>query len=167
MIVPRRLHPPMGFMTQPTNHKPLSFEAQNKKPVRWFCGLNHQTVAAGFEAQTGKPADLGFEAEQKNSRSSSLYAPYRPHKVSPNLSIVRSPSTRPVLDHPQSSAPSLLLLPWSSSLPAMLHLSPIHHETSKHASPHDIYNRLEPKKIPEFKFKPRQINYSSQLKSSY
>jgi hypothetical protein len=37
-------------------------------------------------------------------------------------------------DHPQSSTPGLLLLSRSSSLHAMLHLPPAHHETSKHDS---------------------------------
>jgi hypothetical protein len=34
----------------------LGFEAQIKKPSQWFWGPNHQPVAAGFEAQTGKPS---------------------------------------------------------------------------------------------------------------
>jgi hypothetical protein len=46
--------------------------------------------------------------------------------------------TWPVLDHPQSSAPGLLLLPRSSSLPNMSHLSPTQHETSKHNFSHEI-----------------------------
>jgi hypothetical protein len=33
-----------------TNLLPLCFEAQTKKPSRWFCGANHQTTAASFEA---------------------------------------------------------------------------------------------------------------------
>jgi hypothetical protein len=37
-------------------------------------------------------------------------------------------------DHPQPSAPGLLLLPRSSLLHAMPHLPPAHHETSKHDS---------------------------------
>jgi hypothetical protein len=37
-------------------------------------------------------------------------------------------------DHPRSSAPGLLLLRRSSSLHAMPHLPPAHHETSKHDS---------------------------------
>jgi hypothetical protein len=37
-------------------------------------------------------------------------------------------------DHPRSSAPCLLLLPRSSSLHAMPHLPPTHHETSKYDS---------------------------------
>jgi hypothetical protein len=40
--------------------------------------------------------------------------------------------------HPQSSAPSLLLLPKSLSLAAMSHSPPTHIKTSKHVSPHQI-----------------------------
>jgi hypothetical protein len=32
MRAPRHLHPPVGFVTQPTTHSPLGFEAQTKKP---------------------------------------------------------------------------------------------------------------------------------------
>jgi hypothetical protein len=48
-------------------------------------------------------------------------------------------ATRPLdlCDHPQSSAPGLQLLPRSSSLHAMAHLPPAHHETSKHDSPNE------------------------------
>jgi hypothetical protein len=62
----------------------------------------------------------------------------RLHTVSPDLSIVRPPSTRPMLDYSRSSAPGLLLLPRSSSLPAMSHLPLTHHEISKRDSPHKI-----------------------------
>jgi hypothetical protein len=44
-------------------------------------------------------------------------------------------------DHPQSSAPDLLLLPRSSSLSAMPHLPLAHYETSKHNSPHETTNK--------------------------
>jgi hypothetical protein len=49
----------------------------------------------------------------------------------------RSPGHRvpDLCDHPRSSAPGLLLVPRSSSLHAMPHLSPAHHETSKRDSP--------------------------------
>jgi hypothetical protein len=48
----------------------------------------------------------------------------------------RPPSHRvpDLCDHPQSSAPGLLLQPRSSSLHVMPHLPPAHHETSKHDS---------------------------------
>jgi hypothetical protein len=43
-------------VAQSTNRSPLGFETQNKKLSRWFWCPNHQTRAAGFEAQTGKPS---------------------------------------------------------------------------------------------------------------
>jgi hypothetical protein len=102
---------------------PLGFEAQTKKPSWWFCGPNHQTTAAyfrpkpgnpsewfcgqttrtvatGFEAKPGETINLGFEVEPRNSCSSSPCAQCRPHTASPYLSIVWTPSIRPVLDHP-------------------------------------------------------------------
>jgi hypothetical protein len=69
-----------------------------------------------------------------------------------------------VLDHARSSALSLLLLPRSSLLPAMPNLSPTHHETSERVSPHKTDSRVEPPKFLGFKFKLRQVNYSSQIK---
>jgi hypothetical protein len=167
------LHPLISFMTQPINRSLFGFEAQTMKLSEWFWGPNHQTVAADFKAQIGKPEaigfevkpgetiDLGFEAQPRNPRSSSPCTRCRPHAASPNLSIVRPPSAWPVSDHPRSSAWGLLLLPWSSSLPAMSHLSPAHHEISKHDSPHKI-DKGRTTETSEFKFKLRQVNYSSQ-----
>jgi hypothetical protein len=167
MRVPHCLHPPVGFVAQPINHSSLGFEAQTKKPSWWFCGPNHQTTAASFEAQIGKTVNLSLEAEPRNSRSPSSCARCRPHTVSPNISIIQSPSIWPVLGHPRSSAPSLLILAQSSLLLTMSNLSPTNHETSKCVSPHDTNNRVEPLKSPRFKFKPRQVNYSSQIKPKY
>jgi hypothetical protein len=128
----------------------LVLRLKPKKLSQWFWSSNHQTVAVGFETQTGKPGatdfevklgetiDLGFEAKPRNLRFSSPCAWCRPHTASSNLSIVWSPSTRPVLDHPQPSTPGLLFLPWSSLLPTISHLSPTHHETSNRDSPHKI-----------------------------
>jgi hypothetical protein len=55
MRVPRR-PPSIGFVVQPTNRSLHGFETQTKKLSRWFWGPNHQTRAAGFEAETGKPS---------------------------------------------------------------------------------------------------------------
>jgi hypothetical protein len=141
-------------MVQLTNRSLFGFKVQTKKPSRWFWGPNHQTVAAGFKAQTGKPevtgfeaklretVNLGFEAQPINPCSSSRYVWCRSHTASHDLLIIRPLSTRPVLGHPWSSAPGFLLLLCSSSLPAMSHLSPIHHETNKHDSPHKIDNKV-------------------------
>jgi hypothetical protein len=58
-------------------------------------------------------------------------------QVQTSYGVTRPPGHRvlDLCDHPRSSAPGLLLLPWSSSLHAMPHLPPPHHETSKHDSP--------------------------------
>jgi hypothetical protein len=82
-------------VAQPINRSLLDFEAQTKKLLWWFWGTNHQIGAADFEAQAEKPitigfeakpekivqvvlranhsqtVDLGFEAQLRNSRSSS------------------------------------------------------------------------------------------------
>jgi hypothetical protein len=137
----------ISFMTELTNRSLLGFDDQTKKPLWWFWDPNDQTgavsfeiqirkpEATGFEAKAGKIVDLGFEAKSRNLHSSSLYAWCRPHTASLDLSIVCPPSTRHVLDHLWSSAPGLLLLPRSSSMPTKLYLSPAHHEISKHDSP--------------------------------
>jgi hypothetical protein len=66
-------------------------------------------------------------------------------------------------DHPRSSTPGLLLLPRSSSLHAMPHLPPAHHETSKHNfSKQNKDKRKTKQNYPRFEFKPRQGNDSSQ-----
>jgi hypothetical protein len=113
------------------------------------------------------PSTLFFETKPRNLCSSSPCAWCKPHTASPDLSIVRPPSTRLVLNYRLSSAPSHLFLPQFSSLSAMPHLSPIHHEISKYVSPHEIDNRVESPKFPGFKFKPRQVNYSSKIKPWY
>jgi hypothetical protein len=78
----------------------------------------------------------------------------------------RSPDHRvfDLCDHSQSPKPYLLLLPWSLSLHVMLHLSPTHHEKSKHDSPHEHEGRIEPRKCHGFKFKPRHVNDSAHIK---
>jgi hypothetical protein len=136
-------------------------------PSEWFWSQTIRTVVTDFEVKSGEIVELGFEPKPRNLRSSSPYARCRSHTASLDLSIIWLPSTRSVLDHSRSSAPSLLLLPRFSLLLAMLHLSPTHHETSKHVSPHETYSRVEPPKFAGFKFKLRQVNYSSQIKPRY
>jgi hypothetical protein len=80
----------------------------------------------------------------------------------PCLLVPSIDHTRPVPDHPRSSAPSLLLLPRLSLLPVVSHLSPTHHETSKHDSLHKTKIKVKPPKSPGFEFKPWQGNDSSQ-----
>jgi hypothetical protein len=71
-----------------------------------------QTVTTGFEIKPEKTVsvvlmpnhwqtiDLGFEAQPRKLRSSSPHTWCRPHTVSPDLSIVWPPSTRPVRPSP-------------------------------------------------------------------
>jgi hypothetical protein len=170
------LHPLINFEAQTDKPPPTWFWGPNQETVVvilwakslnrscWFWGQNWETQASDFEAKPGETIDLGFEAKPRNPRSSSPCAWCRPHIASSDLSIVWPSNTRPVLDHPRSSAPSLLLLSRLSSLSTMLHLSPTHHKTSKHISPHETCSRVEPWKFSGFKFKPRQVNYSSQIK---
>jgi hypothetical protein len=154
----------MGQITKPQlpvlRPKPWS-------PSEWFWGQTTRTVATGFDAKPEETIDLGFEAKPRNSRSSSSYARCRPYITSPNLLIVRPPSTRSTFDHLRSSAPSLLLLLRFSSLPAMSHLSLTHHGTSTRISPYETDCGVGPLKFLRFKFKPKQVNYSSQIKPSY
>jgi hypothetical protein len=122
--------------------------ATHKLLSAWFWGSNKKTVAVIFRlkspnrsyqfwGQNQETVDLGIEAKPRNPCSSSPCARSRPNTALLNLLIIRPLSTRPVLDHLRSFVPGLLLLPRSSSLPAMSHLSPTHHETSKHDSPHE------------------------------
>jgi hypothetical protein len=90
-----------------------------------------------FWGQTERNRPSGFEAQLRNSCYSSPHARCRSHIMSPDLPIARPPSSRPVLDHPRSFAPGLLLLPRSSLLRVMSHLPPAHHETSKRNSPQE------------------------------
>jgi hypothetical protein len=168
MLLGEASQQPIAFVAQPINYSPLGFEAQTKKLLWWVWGSNHQTIAAGFEAQTKKPKATGFEAKLGEMVDIGFEATScRPHTASPDLSIIQPTSTQPVLDHPRSSAPGLLLLPWSSSLSTMPHLSPAHHKTIKHVSPHKIDSSVEPLKFLRLKFKPRQVSYSSQIKPRY
>jgi hypothetical protein len=152
-----------------SNHQTaaIDFDVQIRKPERVVLRLNHKNRSHWFWGQTGRNHRPCFEAKLRNPRSLPPSAWCRPHTTSSDLLIVRPLSTWPTLDHPQFSAPSLLFLPWSMSLPAMPHLSPTHYETSKHVSPHEIDSRVEPPKFHGFKFNLRRVNYSSQIKPIY
>jgi hypothetical protein len=131
----------------------------------------------GFEDKLGETVNLGFEAKLRNPRSSSPCARCKSHTVSPDLPIVWPPSTWFMLDHPWSFAPSQLLLPRSSSLPTMSHLSPTQHETSYRDSSHEtkiLTTRflsigwiVLDLNCPEFKFKPQHVNDSTHIKPRY
>jgi hypothetical protein len=117
-----------------------------------------------LSSKLGETVDLGFKAKSRKPRSSSPCAWCRLHTVSLDLSITRPLSTQHVLDRPGPLHQVSYSCRRSSSLPAMLHLSPTRHETSNRVSPHRTYSWVEPQKFPRFKFKPRQVNYSSQIK---
>ena len=106
--------------------------------------------------------DLGFEAQPRNSRFSSLCAQYRPHTASPDLSTARPPSTRPVRPSPvlctRSPTPATVLI-------AARHVAPTT------CTPRDKQMRFSKRNkgkirtkqnYPGFEFKPRQVNDSSQ-----
>jgi hypothetical protein len=104
----------------------------------WFWGPDHQIIAAGFEAETGKTVatgfdakpdktvqvilrpnhwqtiGLGFEAQPRNSCSSSPRAQCRPHTAPPNLSITQPLSTWHVQPFPilyiMSPTPATILM---------------------------------------------------------
>jgi hypothetical protein len=65
-------------------------------------------------------------------------------------------------DYSRSSTPSLLLLSRSSSLHTILHLPPVHHETSKHDFSHKTKINVQSQKCPGFEFEPSQVNDLSQ-----
>jgi hypothetical protein len=115
----------IGFEAKPLETVATGFEVKPTKTVRVVLRPNHsQTV------------DLGFKAQPRNPRSLSPHAQCRPHTAPLDLSITQPPSTD-LCDHPWSSAPVLLLMPWSSSPRATPHLPPAHHETSKCDSPNE------------------------------
>jgi hypothetical protein len=100
----------------------------------WFWGTNQETAVVVLRQNHWQTIATGFEAKLENSRFSSLTrVQCGSHTVSPDLLIVQPPSARLMTDLLRSSAPSLLLLPQSSLLPAMSHSAPTHYETRKHA----------------------------------
>jgi hypothetical protein len=131
-----------------------------------------KTIATGFEPKPAKTVrvvlrpnhsqtiNLGFEAQPRNSRSSSPRAWCRSHKAPPDLLIARPPSIRPMRPS-RSSAPGLLILPRSSSL----------HTAPSTCTPRDKQTRFSKRNkgkrkikqnYPGFKFKPRRVNDLSQ-----
>jgi hypothetical protein len=167
------------------------------KPRNRHGDFEAQTIAAGFEAQTGKPKPLVLRSNQRKlsppvlrsnrrkpskwfqgqntDKPSTLVLRLNKEMCAPRLHVhgadptqchltYRSPSHQvpDMCDHPRSSAPGLLLLPQSSSLHVMLHLPPAHHKTSKRDCPNETEIKVKLPKYLGFKFKPRQVNDSSQ-----
>jgi hypothetical protein len=152
-----------GFEAKLPETVATGFEAKPVKTVRVVLRPNHsQTVAIGFEAQTDekpfewfwgqttyKPSTLVLRRNKK-TRAPRLQGNGADHPRRHPTS--RSPGHRvpDLCDHPLSSAPGLLLLPWSSSLHIVPHLPPAHHKTSKHDSPNETKIKEEQNKtIPD------------------
>jgi hypothetical protein len=96
------------FEGQIKNPQPPWFWGSTKKPTTNFEAKSGETVTTDFEVKPEKTVsvvlklnhwqtvDLGFEAQPRNSRSSSPRTRCRPHTTLPNLPIVRPSSTRHV-----------------------------------------------------------------------
>jgi hypothetical protein len=167
--------PTVKFEAKPGETVAAGFEAKLLETVGTsFEAKVEKTVATCFEAKLAKTVrvvlrpnysqivDLGFKAQPRNSRSSSSRARCRPHTVSPDLSIVRPPSTRPV-------RPSLILCTRSPT-PTMILVA------TRHATPATCTSRDKQTRFFKwnknkrktkwnylgFEFKPRQVNDSSQ-----
>jgi hypothetical protein len=139
-----------GFEAKPEKTVTTGFEAKPLETVRMVLRPNHsQTIAIGFEAQTDEKLSELFWG-QTTHKPSTLVLRLNQETRAPHLHvhgadrIRHHPTSQPpdhrvpdLRDHPRSSAPGLLLLLRSSSLHAMPHLPPAHHETSKHDSPNE------------------------------
>jgi hypothetical protein len=143
------------------NHQTVvaGFEAQIRKPEATdFEAKSGETVTTSFETKPEKTVATGFEAKLEKTVPVVLRPNYwqtfpmvlRPNQETRATRIYvhgadrtqRHPTSRSsghrlpdLCDHLRSSVLGLLLLQWSLSLPAMPHLPPAHHETSKHNSP--------------------------------
>jgi hypothetical protein len=137
----------LNTCSTPTSLRRFCGATDKLKPT-WFWGPNQETVAVilrpkspnqscRFEPQTGKPSTTLILRLNQETHAPSLHVPAadrtRRHPTS------RLPGHRvfDLCDRLRSSAPDLLLLPWSSSLDAMPHLPPAHHEISKRDSPNE------------------------------
>jgi hypothetical protein len=160
-----------------TDISPLILWRNQQTEVRLVLRLKLRNCRDNFKTQITKSEllvlrpkpetiDLGFEAQPRNSRSSSSCVRYGPHTASPDLLIIRPPSTRHVIDHPRSSTPDLLLLPRFSSLSVMSHLSPTHHEISKRNSPNKTRIKVKLSKC-LIQIQTRHVNDSSHIKPMY
>jgi hypothetical protein len=167
--------PTASFEAKPGETITTSFEAKLEKTVATgFEAKPEKTVAVGFEAKPLKTVrvvlrpnhlqtvDLGFKAQPRNSRSSSPRARCRPHKVPPDLSIARPPSTRPVWSSSvlctRSPTPATILIAACHATPATC--TPWDKQTW--FSKRNKDKRKTKQNYPEFKFKPHQVNDSSQ-----
>jgi hypothetical protein len=98
------------FEVKPLETTATGFKVKPVKTVRVVLRPNHSQIV-----------DLGFKAQPRNMRSSSPCTWCRPHTVTPDLSIVRPPSTRLVR--------SFLILCTRSATPVTILI------TARHAAP--------------------------------
>jgi hypothetical protein len=139
-----------GFEVKLPETVATGFEAKLAKTVWVVLRPNHsQTIAIGFEAKTDEKPSQWFWGQTTN-KPSILVLRLNQETRTPSLHVHGADRTRRhptsrlpghqvpnLCNHPRSSAPGLLLLPWSSSLHAMPHLPPAYHETSKRDSPNE------------------------------
>jgi hypothetical protein len=143
-----------GFEAKPEKTVTTDFEVKPEKVVPVILRPNHwQTIIVVLRANHWQTVDLGFEAQSWNSCFSSPRAQCRLHTASPDLPIAQPPST--------------WLVRQSSSLLTMPHLSPTHHETSKHDSSHKTKDKGKTTKMSKFEFKSQHVNDSSHIKLRY
>jgi hypothetical protein len=73
-----------------------------------------KTVRVVLRPNHSQTVDLGFEAQPRNTHSSSPRARCRPHTAPPDLLIARPPSTQPVRPSPvlciRSPTPAIILI---------------------------------------------------------
>jgi hypothetical protein len=174
MRVPRR-PPSVGFMAQPTNRSLHGFEAQIgqleppvlspnqrktsppilrsnwRKPSTPVLRPNWRNLSQWFWGQTtDKPSTLVLRLNQETHAPRLLM--HGVDRTQRHLTS-RSPGHQvpDLCDHLRSPALGLLLLPRFSSLHAMLHLPPTHHETSKHDSPNEVKDESKTTKISQIR----------------
>jgi hypothetical protein len=136
-----------GFEVKPPKTVTTGFEVKSAKTGQVVLRPNHsQPITIDFDAQTDEKPSQWFWG-QTIDKLSTLVLRLNQEIHAPRLHVHRADRTRrhptyrspsywvpDPCDHPQSSAPSLLLLSWSSLLHAMPHLPPAHHETIKRDS---------------------------------
>jgi hypothetical protein len=130
-------HPPVSFMAQPINCSLLGFEAQTKKPTRWFWCTNHQTRSNDFEAQIEKPSTLVLRLNQE-TRSWFWGSTKKPDLLISTCMVqtahgITRPPDRPATEYPTCALPSPILCTRS---PTMI-LIAAHHVAPAICTPQD------------------------------
>jgi hypothetical protein len=163
-VCPALNHSLIGFVAQPINRSLLDFEF---KP---------RNCRGDFEAKITK-SELPILRPKPENRRPWFWCSTKKPALLDSICTVQTThdvtrpsdplSTGPVLNHLWSSALYLLLLSRYSSLSAMSHLSPAHHETNNRDSPHETRIKVKLLKCLGLKFKPQHFNDSSHIKPRY